>query len=119
MTDHRCHVASGKNSRVGDALQMLIDLDKAAIVQRQPSGCQPRRAARLRDPDDFVGIDDDAARCAQAARLHLAHSGIDMHLHAALGQHRTKAPPHARVVRWQNVRALRDEVKAQRIGVAT
>ena len=41
-----------------------------------------------------------------------------MHLHAAFGQHRTKAPPNAGVVRRQNFRALRDEVKAQRIGIA-
>ena len=101
MADHTGDVTRSKDQRVADALQLFVDLNEAAVVQRQTGLLQPRRTARLRDPDDFVHRQQLAIGGLQAVGRDLRHRAVAVRDHLALRQDLFKTAPHARVVRGQ------------------
>ena len=118
MADHAGNVTGRKHQRVADALQLFVDLDKAAIVQRQAGLLQPRCSARLRDPDDLVHRQLLAVGGLQSVGRHLCHRAVAVRDHLALRQHVFKTAPHALAVRGQYLGTAGEQVKAQLVRVA-
>ena len=117
-SNHAGNVAGRKHARISHALQLFIDLDEAALVQRQPGLLQPGCAAGLRDPDDFVHRHAPAVGGLQRLVRDLRDAAAAVRDHLPLGQNGCKAAPHAGAVRGQNLRAAGEEVKAQLVRVA-
>ncbi len=113
VVDHGGNVAGRENARVGQGLQVVVDLDKAARVQCQTGLCQPGRAAGLRDPDDFVRVQRRPLGRLQTPGGHFNDFGSAVHRHAAGPQHLLEAAAHACVVGGQDFGTGGEQVKVQ------
>ena len=95
------NVTSGKDQRVGDALQAVVDDYKTMGIECQPGTLQPRRATGLRDPHDLVSLDHLAVSANQSAGQNLCNCAAQVQHDAALSQHPHEALAHPRVVGGQ------------------
>ena len=113
------HVATGKNARVGDGLQVCVHPHAVRFIERQPGALQPGAAASLRNPEHSVGIHPCVLGAVGWVDLYprsadLADPHPRVHLHAARLQHGGKAALHARVVGGQH-RLGRGEQRKHRL----
>ena len=98
----RGDVARCKDRRIAQTLQVVVDLDEPRAVKRQPGFAQPRCAAGLRDPNDFIHLQHGSVTCLQAPGGNLGHFTIDVKHHLTFSQHALEGMAHAAVVRRQN-----------------
>ena len=118
MLLHTGYVACGKYTRVADRLQVVVDTDKSFGVERQPGIAQPCRTSGTGHPHHLIGIDPLATHRAQAVRRYFRNRICTVHLDFARAQHGVKAPPHIRVMGWQNGGIGGEQVECQCVRVA-